>query len=93
MQLATWQLLTAILWFGVALITTPGTKRQFFSKAPRVGDPSKSAFFFTALIFVGGNVRWLIAPDDMLTWKMIYALSIALAVYVAITIWNFRRDK
>lgn len=92
MSLTQLQLLTAVAWFVVALVTTRGTYRLFFSH-PRPGDQSKSAMFFASIIFVGGNARWLLAPDDVATWKIIYGMTILLALYVVVIAWNLRRDN
>lgn len=86
------QLTTAVVWFVTAVITTPGTCRLFFGRA-RLGDASKSAFFFTAVVFVGGSSRWLLRPDDLTSWAIVYALSILLAIYVWVIVWNIRRDR
>lgn len=92
MSIALLQLLTAVAWFIVALVAAPGTYRLFF-RQPRAGDQSKSAFFFAAIIFVGGSSRWLLAPNDVTTWKLVYGLSVLLAIYICVIVWNFRRDQ
>jgi hypothetical protein len=86
------QLITSFVWFITAAITAGGTYRMFFG-AMRYGDAAKSAFFFAALIFVGGSSRFLMAPDSIITWKLIYVMSITLAVYIWVITWNLRRDK
>jgi hypothetical protein len=89
LTIAQFQLATAIAWFVVALLTVSGTLRLLlFSNTVMKGDVTKSAFFF-----VGGSSRWLLRPDDVLTWKLVYAMSILLALYVCVIVFNVRRDR
>jgi hypothetical protein len=90
-SIETFQLLTAAAWFITSLFMTPGTYRAFFG-TPARGDFAKSGFFFVALVMVGGCARFLVAPGDLLTWKLIYSLSILTAAYVLVLAWNMRRD-
>jgi hypothetical protein len=85
------QLATSLIWLVTALVVAPGTLRLFFGRM-RLGDASKSAFFFAALVFMGGSGRFLLAPESIGAWKLIYCLSILLAVYVWVIVWNLRRD-
>jgi hypothetical protein len=86
------QLATAAAWFLAALAVAPGTFRLFFRRKTKPGDPSKGAFFFAALIFVGGSSRFLLAPDNITAWRVVYCMSILLAAYVVVIVWNMRRD-
>lgn len=45
-------------------------------------DNFRAAFFFVALVMIGFNLRWLLAPDDQGTWLALYALSVLAAFYV-----------
>jgi hypothetical protein len=38
--------------------------------------------FATSIMFVAGNVRWLVAPTDMTSLAMIFTLSVIDALYI-----------
>lgn len=45
-------------------------------------DNFRAGFFFVALLMIGFNLRWLLAPDDQGVWLALYALSALVAFFV-----------
>jgi hypothetical protein len=72
-----------VLWAGAALVLSPSFAR-YVRGTHTATDEYRAAFFCTALLFVGGNGRWLLAPDDTNVFLGLYAFTAALAVYVII---------
>lgn len=72
-----------VLWLTVAVILFPALLRYLRGPA-RPCDEYRTAFFFTALLFVCSLGRWLFIPFNGQVFVALYALTGALAVYVLI---------
>lgn len=80
-----------ILWLAAAAVLAPGLLRYVRGSA-RACDEYQTAFFFTALLFLGSLGRWLIIPYDTQVFVALYALTGALAVYVVILACQARSE-
>jgi hypothetical protein len=72
-----------LLWAAAALVLAPGALRYVRGRFDGC-DAYRTAFFFTALLFIGSLSRWILAPDDEEIFVALYAMTAALAVYVMI---------
>jgi hypothetical protein len=77
------RVLCLVLWLVAAVILVPGLMRYVRGPA-RPCDEYQTAFFFTALLFIGSLGRWLVIPYDTQVFVALYALTAALAAYVLI---------
>lgn len=71
------------VWGVAMLYAAPGAYHAAFrqSKA-RTGDAMRLALFLVALVFNSHIVRWLLAPDDLNSWKAIYFVGALTGLYV-----------
>jgi hypothetical protein len=90
MPITLYQLITALVWGVATILLAPATLRAF-SKHRTTTDEWKSALFFVGLLLVAFPSRWLIAPKDESSWKTLYVVGIALALYVLALLWNGRK--
>lgn len=81
-----------VLWAAVAFIMAPSFYRYVSGISDEVVE-YRTAFFFTGLLFVGMQARWLIAPDEQTVFLSLTALGAVLALYVAILAVQGRRRK
>lgn len=79
-----------VLWAAAALILAPSTCR-YLKGGFEACDEYRTAFFFTALLFIGSLGRWLVAPEDQQIFTALSALTGALAVYVILLSWQRRQ--
>ena len=75
--------LNTIIWAVVMAYMLPGAWGAAFHKCRR-NDPIRLVFFATAFMMAGFSLRWIIAPDLIIVWKLLYVLSAAIAVYTII---------
>jgi hypothetical protein len=85
MNLLYLRLACLVLWVAAGIALSPSFAR-YVRGAFSPADEWKAGFFFVALIFIGGIIRWLAAPDDTLVFAGIYAAIAALAVHVLILV-------
>lgn len=71
-----------ILWIAAALALVPSSLRYIRGREFTDLDEYRTAFFFTALLFIGSLGRWLLMPDNETLFSGLYAMTAALAVYV-----------
>lgn len=84
------QTATAIIWAVVAVRLVGVMLRCMQGRADRA-EHWQCAMFFVALLLVAFPSRWLVLPADELTWKILYIIGIALAVYVLVLLWTQRK--
>jgi hypothetical protein len=70
-----------ILWTVAAIVLAPSAYRYIRGEF-RAVDEYRSAFFFTALLFVGSLSRWLIMPEDQQLFISLMVLTAVLGAYV-----------
>lgn len=78
------RVLNVIVWAGVLIYMIPSAWPAVRGVDMRRGDPMRLACAATAFVMLGFVVRWLIAPQDMLSWAALYVLSAALGVYIVL---------
>lgn len=76
------RVLNLIVWGLMALYMTTGAWSAVFGANTRRGDAMRLACFATAIVMVGFNLRWLVAPDSIWTWQALYVLSAGLGCYI-----------
>ena len=77
-----WWLNTAV-WGVVMLYMAKGAWSAAFGKSRRY-DPWRLVSFTTAFMMAGFSIRWLLVPDIIILWQLLYVLSAADAVYIII---------
>lgn len=88
MQIHYLQLITAVMWGIICVLMAWSTVLTLIGRARHNKDEWRSVLFFISLLMVGFPSRWLIAPADVDAWRVLYFLSILLAVYVLLLLWN-----
>jgi len=83
------QLTTAVAFLVTAVLLLPSLWRSGRGHRTQADD-WRSAMFFASLLFAGFAGRWLLVPLSVLVWKLLYGISIALAVYTWVLLWNKR---
>jgi hypothetical protein len=87
------QFANAAIWLVTVLVLVPSFVRTITGK-PRDGqDEWRSALFIAALLFTGFAGRWLVAPQVLIAWQMLYVANAVLAVYIWFMLWNRRAGK
>lgn len=73
----------AVLWSFLFCYMAPGAWAAASGRNTRHGDPMRLAVAATAILQAGFSFRWLIGPSNEASWKALYVLSAALAIYIA----------
>lgn len=76
------RILNVVVWAAMLIYMLPGAWAAVRGVGVRRGDPMRLACALTAVVMLGHIVRWLVAPGDELTFKALYVLGAALAVYI-----------
>ena len=75
--------LNTIVWAIVAAIMAPAAIRAA-TPTCRGDDPWRLMAFGCALMMGGFSLRWIVAADNIVLWKLLYVLSAGLAVYIIV---------
>lgn len=78
-----------LLWTATAIVLLPGALRYVRGRFDGC-DAYRTAFFFTALLFIGSLGRWLLFPNDDEIFVALYAMTGGLAVYVMLLAYQGR---
>lgn len=78
-----------ILWAAAAISLAPGAFRYARGRY-EARDEFRTALFFTALVMIGGMIRWLFAADSLPSLAGVHALTAALAAYVLVIVHQNR---
>lgn len=76
------RIINIIVWLAVVAYCLPGAWAAASSRGTRRGDPMRLACLATGFVIMGFNLRWLLAPDNVTLWKMLYALACADGIYI-----------
>lgn len=76
------RILNLLIWSGLLLYMLPGAKSAIMGRDTRRGDPMRLGLSFVCLVIIGGNLRFLLAPDSDGLWMAIYLLSAAVGLYL-----------
>ena len=76
-------IINVVVWLLLLIYVTPSAWAATRIHA-RHGDPMRLAVFATALMMMGFSLRWLLAPDSILLWQLLYILAAADAVFIGI---------
>lgn len=87
------RVLNLILWLAVIVYMAPGAYAAATGNGVRRGDPMRLGCLVTAIVMAGFNARWLLFPDSTTLWAMLYVLSAADAVYIAILARTYGRGS
>lgn len=71
-----------VVWSAVLLYAGKSFWTMISNRPVHRGDPMRIGVFATSILFVAGSIRWLVAPDDMLSLSMIFTLSVIDALYI-----------
>jgi len=86
------QFATAFAFVMAAVFLAPSLWRA--GRGDRTqADDWRTAMFFACLVFAGFASRWLFVPLSVTVWKLLYCISIALAVYTCLLLWNERSGQ
>jgi hypothetical protein len=83
------QAATAVVWLVTSCFFAGSAWRSLFGKA-RDRDVHRAQMFFAGLLFFGFAARWLLFPGSAVLWGLLYIMSIMLAGYALLLIWNGR---
>lgn len=86
------QIATAVAFILTAVFLVPSLLRTGRGNRTQADD-WRSAMFFACLIFAGFAARWLFVPLSVAVWKLLYCISLALAVYTWLLLWNKRTGR
>lgn len=75
------RLTSIVAWFIVAVALGGSAYRAVTGKTYAY-DNFRACFFFVALLMLGFNGRWLVAPNDRSIWVALYALSVLVAFFI-----------
>ena len=75
--------LNTIVWSVVAVVMLPAAVRAA-TPTCRGDDPWRLMAFVSSLMMGGFSLRWIVAPDNIALWKLLYILSAGLAVYIIV---------
>lgn len=73
-----------LIWSITAIFMARGALAATTGCGTRYGDPMRLACFATAIVVVGFNARWIFAAESILIWKLLYALSGAVGIYIVV---------
>lgn len=90
MDVKLFQLAVVIAWSVACVFLAPAAWRSLRGRADS-RDDKRAALFFAGLLFIGFAGRWLVVPGQVQLWKLMYAASVLLAVYVCLLLWNGRK--
>lgn len=79
------------LWGALFAYTVRGAWRAAWGRTSYRNDPIYLAAATTSLMMAGFSLRWLIAPDNLWAWQMLYGLSAANALYIAALVRAYGR--
>jgi hypothetical protein len=74
-------IINAALWTLLLIYVFPGAWAAGTGKRRRREDSTYLAVSGTAVMMAGFSYRWLLAPNDPVSWKMLYILSAGLCVF------------
>lgn len=77
------RVVNVLIWTLLLLYMIPGAKNAIWGTDTRRGDPMRLGVAFVCLVMIGGNLRWLFAPDDRSMWVALYVMSAAVGLYIA----------
>lgn len=77
------RVLNVAVWTGLLLYMLPGAKSAITGRDIRRGDPMRLGVSFVCLVMIGGNLRFLLAPDSDGLWLALYVMSAAVGLYIA----------
>jgi hypothetical protein len=75
------RIINLVCWGAMLAYMLPGAWASLGRRA-RYGDPMRLACALTGFVVIGFNLRWLIAPNDVVLWKGLLVLSSALAIFI-----------
>lgn len=75
------RIISTLVWAALLLYMLPAAWAAIARTHTRRGDPVRLGMAIICLTTMGFNLRWLIAPQSELTWKVLYVLSALAAVY------------
>lgn len=78
------RLVDIMIWSVTAVFMARGACAAATGRGVRYGDPMRLACFATAIVVIGFNARWILAAESMLFWKLLYALSGAVGIYIVV---------
>ncbi len=79
----TLRIINVAVWAAVLIYMVPGAWAASFGKHTRRGDPMRLSVLVTAVLFLGFNLRWLLAPENDVLWQALLVLSAADGIYIA----------
>lgn len=85
------RIINLIVWLSLAVYMLPAVISSFCGVNTRYGDPMRVAVFATCLVIAGFSLRWLIAPENEAMWRVLYILSAADALYIALLARTYGR--
>ncbi|WP_380778087.1 hypothetical protein [Sphingomonas sp. R86520] len=82
------------VWGAAMLYAAPGAYYAAFrQRSARTGDAMRLAVFLVALVMNSHIARWLIAPNDLGSWKAIYFVGFLTGLYVIRLMVSYGRGK
>ena len=81
LELLRW--LNLVIWIGLFLYMVPAARVAIIGKDTRRGDPMRLGVAFICLVMIGGNLRWLFAPDSKSLLAVIHVFAAAAGLYTA----------
>jgi len=91
--MAPYWLANIIVWSVVLVVALGGAFTAAFRKRDHVrrGDPMRLAVFLVASLFLGHNLRWLVAPHWDEAWKALFVAGALVALYVLSLMFSYGR--
>lgn len=77
------RVLNVAIWAGLLAYMVPGAWCAIRNREVRRGDPMRLGVACVCLIIIGGNLRFLLAPDSDALWIALYVMSAAVGLYIA----------
>lgn len=72
-----------LIWAGLLAFMFEGAKTAVIGKETRRGDPMRLGVAFVCLVMIGGNLRWLFAPESQTLLAVVHIMAAAVGLYIA----------
>lgn len=72
-----------LIWTGLLIYMMPGAKTAIVGKDTRRGDPMRLGVSFVCLLMIGGNLRWIFAPESQTLLGVLHLIAAAVGLYIA----------
>lgn len=77
------RVINVAVWGCLLVYMLPGAKSAVIGSETRRGDPMRLGVAFVCLVMLGGNLRWLLAPESEQALLALHVMSASVALYIA----------